>query len=113
MSLPDGFQLPLIGFPACRHADGTISSSGVLDVWRMASEDSDELRSGFASVHRLDDLGNLHQALSGQVVTASDHLHAVSELAEVTSLRCVEGMPLEERNDPIQQIRATTDDVAV
>ena len=32
--------------PACRHADGTISSSSVLDVRRMASEDSEEFRPG-------------------------------------------------------------------
>src|SRR5215210_1046660 len=47
---------------ACRHADGTISSSSVLDVRRMASEDSDQLRSESAVVHSLRDLNNLEQA---------------------------------------------------
>ncbi len=78
----------------------------------MASEDSDELRSGFTSVHRLHDLRDLDQTLSGQVVTAGDQLHAVSELLEVLSLSCTERMLLEERNDPLQQILTTTDDVA-
>ena len=49
-------------FPACRHAEGTISSSSVLDVWRMASEDSDQFVPGLAMVHRLRDLRNLDQA---------------------------------------------------
>src|SRR5207237_1530143 len=40
-TLPNGTALPLMPFPACRHAEGTISSTGVPDVWRMASEDSD------------------------------------------------------------------------
>ena len=43
-------------FPACRHADGTISSSSVRDVRRMASEESDQLRPGFLAVHGLSDL---------------------------------------------------------
>src|SRR5215210_4999676 len=77
-----------IGIPACRHADGTISSSGVPDVWRMASEDSDEFWSGFSSVHRLHNLRDLHKPFSGQVVTAGDQLHAVSELLEVLPLCC-------------------------
>lgn len=46
---------------ACRHADGTISSSGVPDVWRMASEDSDQLVPGFSSIHRLSDLSDLDE----------------------------------------------------
>ena len=53
--------------PACRHADGTISSSSVLDVRRMASEDSDQLSSGFPAVHRLCDLRNPNQTFRGQV----------------------------------------------
>src|SRR4029450_7412166 len=38
-------------FPACRHADGTISPPSVQGVWRMASEDSDQVMSGLAPVH--------------------------------------------------------------
>jgi hypothetical protein len=51
MSQADNASLDVV--PACRHADGTISSSGVPDVWRMASEDSDELVPGLPMVHRL------------------------------------------------------------
>jgi hypothetical protein len=56
--------------PACRHADGTISSSGVPDVRRMASEDSDQVLSGLAVIHRLRDLSDLDQARWGQMQTA-------------------------------------------
>ena len=49
--------------PACRHAEGTISSSSVLDVWRMASEDSDQIVSGFPSIHRLSDLSDCYETL--------------------------------------------------
>src|SRR5262249_16061849 len=37
---PNGIAFPLMRFPACRHAEGTISSSSELDIWRMVSEDS-------------------------------------------------------------------------
>src|SRR5438094_5987453 len=39
--------------PACRHADGTISSSGVPDVRRMVSEDSHQVGTGLPPIHRL------------------------------------------------------------
>ena len=45
--------------PACRHADGTISSSAVTDVRRMASEDSDQVLPGLLVVHGLGDLRDL------------------------------------------------------
>src|SRR5207253_10398143 len=53
--------LPLDDIPACRHAEGTISSSDVSDVWRMASEDSDELVPGLPSIHRLSDLSDFDE----------------------------------------------------
>ena len=58
--------------PACRHADGTISSSSVLDAWRMASEDPDEVMPGFAAIHRLSDLGDLYETASAQMTAVSD-----------------------------------------
>jgi hypothetical protein len=82
----NGVALPWMPFPACRHADGTISSSSGLDVWRMASEDSDEFVSGLAMVHRLCDLGDLHKTVTGQVATVGDDLHAPRELLEVALL---------------------------
>jgi hypothetical protein len=49
--------------PACRHADGTISSPCVQGVRRMASEDSDQLCPGLTAIHRLGDLRDLDQPL--------------------------------------------------
>ena len=72
--------------PACRHADGTISSSDVSDVWRMVSEDSDQLVSGFLAVHRLGDLCDLDQPWSGQMRAAFDQLHTTCELFKVLLL---------------------------
>jgi hypothetical protein len=60
--------------PACRHADGTISSSSVLDAWRMASEDSDEVVPGFAAIHRLSDLRDLDETASMQMTAVSYEL---------------------------------------
>ena len=100
-------------FPACRHADGTISSSDVSDVWRMASEDSDEIVSGFLPVHRLHDLGDLRQTVTGQMVTASHEFDAVRKLLEVVPLCRAQGVLPEEWNDPFQQIASPTDRVAM
>ena len=66
---PNGMALPLMPFPACRHAEGTISSSSVPDVWRMASEDSDELVPGFLSIHRLSNFGDSNQTAWRQMRT--------------------------------------------
>jgi hypothetical protein len=38
--------------PACRHAEGTISSSDESDVWRMASEDSQAMLEPFLLIVR-------------------------------------------------------------
>jgi hypothetical protein len=71
--------------PACRHADGTISSSSVLDVRRMASEDSEEVGPGLLAVHRLSDVGDRGQPLEREVLTGVDHLIADSVAAPTTS----------------------------
>jgi len=73
--------------PACRHADGTISSSSVLDVRRMASEDSEEFRPGFLAIHRLSDLNDVGQPLKREVVAGIHHLYALRELLEVALFR--------------------------
>ena len=83
MSSLDGCH-SLDDIPACRHADGTISSSSVLDVWRMASEDSDQIVSGLPSVHRLCDLGDLDETFDRLVTAGSDELDASYELVEAT-----------------------------
>src|SRR5438876_931394 len=97
-------------FPACRHAEGTISSSSVLDVWRMASEDSDELVSGLAMVHRLCNLGDLDETLTGQMPFGSDDVHTPRELLEIMPLRGAKRILTEERNDHLHEIRATSDE---
>ena len=94
-------------FPACRHADGTISSSTVMDVRRMASEDSDQLSSGFLSVHRLSDLRDIGDPLDCEVMTGVDQLNAARELLEVALLRCSQRVVTKERNDRLDQIRPT------
>src|SRR5581483_10141837 len=103
---------PCHAIPACRHADGTISSSSVLDVWRMVSEDSDELAPGLLPVHRLRDPRDPHQPVDGEVRSRLHELEAANELLEVLLLRPDERMLLEEWNDPLQQIAAPPHDVA-
>src|SRR6185503_14075951 len=66
--------------PACRHADGTISSTAVAAVWRMVSEDSDQLFPGFPAVHRLSDLQQIGQPMWGRVPTFVDQLNTSGEL---------------------------------
>jgi hypothetical protein len=99
--------------PACRHADGTISSSSVLDAWRMASEDSDEVVPGLAAIHRLSDLRDLDETASTQMTAASDELDAPRELLEVLLLRGPHRMLPEERNDLLQEIDAASHDESV
>ena len=99
--------------PACRHADGTISSSSVLDAWRMASEDSDEVVPGFAAIHRLSDLGDLDETASTQMTAVSDELNTPRELLEVLLLRGPHRILAEERNDPFQEIDAASHDESV
>src|SRR5256885_807179 len=83
----DGTSLSLHrAIPACRHADGTISSSGVPDVRRMASEDSDQLAAGFPVIHGLDDLCDLDQTLARQMLASSHLVQADCETLEVEPL---------------------------
>src|SRR5947208_16731672 len=97
--------------PACRHADGTISSSGVPDVRRMASEDSDQVVPGLSAVHGLRNLRDLDQSTGGQMIASGDHVHAPCELLKIEPLRAAERIPLEERNDRFQQIHSPVDAV--
>ncbi len=99
--------------PACRHAVGTISSSDVSDVRRMASEDSDQLASGFLAVHRLSDLRDLSQPVSSQMPLRFDPLYTLCELLEVSLLRGSHRMPAEKRDDHRQQIGAPSHNVPI
>ena len=86
---PERLTRPLVHhvIPACRHADGTISWSSVLDLWRMVSEDSDQLSPGLLAIHRLNDLCDLHKTLKGPMSTAVDQPDAAHELLKVALLR--------------------------
>ncbi len=97
--------------PACRHADGTISSSSGLDVWRMVSEDSDQLVSGLPPVHRLRDACDLDQPLTGSMSTVLHHPDAPRELREVVPFGRGQRVPFEERDHDVEQIGTSSDDV--
>ena len=85
--------------PACRHAVGTISSSDVSDVRRMASEDANQILPGFLAVHRLSDLGDLHQSFTRAMPTTLDPLNTLREFFEIPLLRGSHRMPTEERDN--------------
>jgi hypothetical protein len=77
----------------------------------MASEDSDELRSGFAVVHRLGDLHDLEKTVAGEMASIVHHPHHFGELLEVLALRRPQRMLLEERNNRPDEILAALHDV--
>ena len=79
----------------------------------MASEDSDEVVSGFAAIHRLSDLGDLDETASTQMTAVSHELNTPRELLEVLLLRGPHRMLLEERNDPFEEIDAASHDESV
>ena len=78
----------------------------------MASEDSDQLRPGFAAIHRLGDLRNLNQALRAQMSTAIDELNHLSKLGEVVLLRGSHRMIAEERDHDLEEVAPLPDDVS-
>ncbi len=79
----------------------------------MVSEDSDQLRPGFPTVHRLDDANDLQKTLSSPMDTAIDEIDTCRELCEVFILRGSQRMPLEKRNHRLQQIHAPSYHVTV
>jgi hypothetical protein len=93
-----------MSIPACRHAAGTISSSAVADVWRMASEDSDQVLPGLLVVHRLRDLGDLNETVDCQMTSRSHDLEAFHESLEVFPLRRSKRMLLEEGHDDLSEV---------
>jgi hypothetical protein len=78
----------------------------------MASEDSDQIVSGFLPIHGLRNFRDLDQTARRPVPALGDELDAAGELLEVLLLRTQHRMLLEERDDPPEQILALTDDVA-
>ena len=79
----------------------------------MASEDSDQVGSGLPAVHRLSDLNDVDQALTGEVVAFVDAPHAQSEPIEVDPLCTLQRERLEERNDLPEEVRPLPHDVAL
>ena len=79
----------------------------------MASEDSDQLVSGFAPVHRLHNFDDLRKTSLRLVATLRHELDTRSELLAVEPLCSTKWMLPEKRNDPFEQILATTNAVAV
>ncbi len=77
----------------------------------MASEDSDQLMPGFLMVHRLSDLGDLDQTLSGQMSTILNHLHAPRELLEIVSLRGSQRILTKERDYRLREVAPSADEV--
>jgi hypothetical protein len=79
----------------------------------MVSEDSDHLSPGLLAIHRLDDFRKIHQTLTGQVQSSIDQTNAARELLEVTLLRRMQRIRLEERNDRLDQVRPASYSVAI
>lgn len=70
----------------------------------MASEDSDQVGSGFAPVHRLHNLEQIRQAPRCEVMADRHPLHAGCELLEIHLLRGAERILPEERDHNAQEI---------
>ena len=82
------------------------------DVWRIVSEDSDELLAGLAVVHGLRDLRNPDKPSAGLMLVAVDHFHASGKLLKVALLCCSHRILPEERNDHMDQIISLSDNVS-
>jgi hypothetical protein len=99
--------------PACRHADGTISSPcPEQGVRRMASEDSDQLLARLSVVQRLGDLRDFDQACGRQMTARRAQLDAVRELLEIRILRGAKRILAEERNDYVEEVGPPADVVS-
>ena len=77
----------------------------------MASEDSDQLGSGFLAIHGLRDLGDLRETSGGQMKIVLHHAEHPNELVKVRPLGRVERMLLEERHDGLKKIPSVVHDV--
>ncbi len=59
----------------------------VVGVWRVVSEDSDQLSPWLAVIHRLDDLRDRQQPTRGEMRVHFNYPHTPYELLEIQSLR--------------------------
>lgn len=71
------------------------------DVWRMASEDSDQVRFRLPPVHRLDDLCDLDESGVREMTPFLHELEYANELREVLAFGCLKRMIREERDDHV------------
>ncbi len=69
--------------PACRHADGTISSPTSVGVWRAVSEDSDHFSTRLAVIHGFCDLGDPHDSTCSEMYVEVHETNTLRELGEV------------------------------
>jgi len=79
----------------------------------MASEDSDQIGSGFLSVHGAHHLDDGRQPLVAEVTTRVHSADTDGELLEVMTLCRTERMSLEERDDHVDQVPSATHHVSV
>ena len=70
----------------------------------MASEDFDQVGSGFLVVHRLCEFEDFNQTLWMEVLTSCHQTDALRERLEVSSFCSPELVPLEERKDDVIQL---------
>jgi hypothetical protein len=79
----------------------------------MASEDSDQLVSGFLAIHRLSYFRDLNQSFSRKMPTNRDELYHHCELLEVALLGSAERVPPKVRDDHVHQISPPANDIPI
>ena len=79
----------------------------------MASEDSEQVGSGFLAIHRLRDLDDPGQALMREMLAGLDELDAQRELLKVLLLGREHWVFSEERNDRFDQVLPPSNHVAI
>ena len=70
----------------CR-SDYIFTHKHVVGVWHVVSEDSDQLGSRLAVIHRLDGLDDLEQPTGREMHVRLNQPHTPNKLIEVESLR--------------------------
>jgi hypothetical protein len=55
----------------------------IVGVWHVVSEDSDQLSTWLAVIHRLDDLSDCYQPTNREMGVHFDYPHALNELLEI------------------------------
>jgi hypothetical protein len=85
-------------------SDYIFTNEEVVGVWRVVSEDSDYFGTWLTVIHGLGDLDHLDQTLTGQMRARLHQPQTFRELQEVTLLGSSQRIPLEERDDRVNQI---------